>query len=172
MRIRYRIRQFWQAATASPTDEDQAQVKRILPPALLELFNQLNPSEQVHSIQVFRQLFTRGENHPDLLAAALLHDVGKSRHRLHLWERVVIVLGKALFAKGVQRWSAGPPTGWRRPFVIAAKHPSWGADMAAQAGAAPLTVALIARHQELFHAQPANLEEQLLVKLQTCDEDN
>jgi hypothetical protein len=53
---------------------------------------------------------------------------------------------------------------------VAEQHPQWGAELAAQTGASPLTVALIRRHQEPFTSQPASMEEQLLGQLQTADD--
>jgi putative nucleotidyltransferase with HDIG domain len=119
----------------------------------MELFKQMQSSEQAHSLWIFRQLRQQLSGvdldaQHDLLVAALLHDVGKSRHPLQLWERVVIVLGKALFPNLVQQWGTQPPDGWKRPFVIAAQHPAWGAEIAAQAGASPLVVALVRRHHQ------------------------
>jgi len=118
-----------------------------------------------------------GEEQPDLLAAALLHDVGKSDHPLHIWERVVIVLGKAFFPGQVRRWGQGEPTGWRRPFVVAEQHPAWGADMAAEAGASPTTATLIRHHQDLLVASgsqdtPPSPITLLLLPLQALDNEN
>ena len=114
--------------------------------------------------------------------AALLHDVGKSLHTLHLWERIVIVLGKTIYPQGVKAWGQGEPQGFLRPFVISDKHPDWGAEMAAQAGASQLTVSIIRRHQEPQNISPNAqfgensgvttnqlMERQLLHRLQRAD---
>ena len=68
-----------------------------LTPAQLSLFRQMQPSEQVHAYQIFKHLETAGQTNPDLLAAALLHDVGKILYPLSIFDRVIIVLGKRLF---------------------------------------------------------------------------
>lgn len=178
MRIGYRIRQFWEALHAAPTEYELAEVRGVLSPPLMVLFLQMQPGEQAHSLRIYRGLCDRGETHPDLLVAALLHDVGKSRHPLRLWERVLIVLAQKLFGKRMKAWGQGQPRGWRRAFVIAEQHPAWGAELAAQAGASPLAVRLIRHHQEgpdpdlpLPHADKA-LEARLLVHLQLLDNQN
>ncbi len=56
MRLRYRVRQFWHALTARPTPEDLALARQALSPAQMELFLQLQPSEQAHSLKIYRQL--------------------------------------------------------------------------------------------------------------------
>jgi hypothetical protein len=101
-------------------------------------------------------------------------------HPLRLWERVVIVLGRAYFPEQAKIWGNSEPRGWKRPFVVAEKHAAWGAELAAQAGATPLTVAIIKRHQELPHTAPtelvseqqALLEDCLLHQLQIFDEES
>jgi hypothetical protein len=157
VRVNYRIRQFREALNASPAPEELARARQALSPPLMELFLSLQAQEQAHSLKVFRLLRELDQLHPDLLAAALLHDVGKSRYRLHLWERVLIVLSNALFPHKVKSWGQSEPRGWRRPFVIAEQHPNWGSEMAIQAGASSLTASLIRRHQEIL--EPSNGEQ-------------
>jgi hypothetical protein len=66
----------------------------------------MQESEQAHALRVLHALLEQGEEHPDLSVAALLHDVGKSRFPLKLWERVLIVLGQAFFPERAARWGA------------------------------------------------------------------
>lgn len=155
MRILYRVRQFWQAITAAPQERDLGLARKWLTPSLLSLFLRLHPSEQAHSISIARQLAEQGETEPDLMVAALLHDIGKVRYPLTVWERIVIVLGKAMFSKRVKKWGRGEPRGWRRPFAVAEQHAAWGAELAAQAGASPLAARLIRSHQDNPTTSPA-----------------
>jgi len=173
----YRIRQFWSALTAAPRSEDLFEASKTLSPALMRLFEQMHPGEQAHSLTVYRRLRDQGETNPDLLAAALLHDVGKSLYRLQIGERVAIVLVKALLPGCAKSWGQGEPSGWKKPFVVAEKHAEWGAQMVAQAGASPATVELIRRHQEpvrldarLWSAD--RQEEHWLVRLQSLDNES
>lgn len=165
-----------------PDADDLALAGQVLSPSLMTLFLRMQASEQAHSLWIFRQLrqangsqFLAGlmdEWQRDFLAAALLHDVGKVCYPLHLWERVVIVLGKAFFPNQARRWGQGEPYGWKRAFVVAEQHAVWGADMAAQAGASLLTVRLIGRHQDHIEQQDkADLEDRLLIQLQSYDDE-
>jgi hypothetical protein len=172
VRILYRSRQFWQALSASPAPEELALARPYLSPPLLEIFNQMSPGEQTHSLRIARQLIEQGETHPDLLAAALLHDSGKSHHPLRIWERVLIVLGKAVFPAQAKQWGHGRPKGWKRAFVVAEQHSEWGAQKAAEAGASPLAVALIRHHQHPLDRAAASLEDRLLLRLQELDNES
>ena len=137
----------------------------------------MQPSEQSHSLAILNQLLDQGETNNDLLTAALLHDVGKNRFPLHAWERVVIVLGKAFLPNKTKLWGQGQPSGWRRPFVVAEQHPAWSAEMAAQAGASPIAVSLISRHQDkpILQPEPEKLPDDqdiLLYRLQILDNES
>lgn len=143
-----------------------------LTPPLQVLFRQMRPAEQQHSLNVLRTLIERGKSDPSLLIAALLHDVGKSRAPYWLWERVIVVLARKIVPGRVSQWGEGVPVGWRRPFVISKQHPAWSAEMAAAAGADPLSVELIARHQRKLDHAPQNETERLLLALQAADDSN
>jgi hypothetical protein len=176
-RVSYRFWQLWRALGARPLPQDIQQVQSTLSPALQGIFFRMQPGEQAHSIAVFHKLLDKGETHPDLLAAALLHDCGKSRFPLQIWERVWIVLSKAFIPQQARMWAAAgldekALRGWRRPFVVVEWHPIWGAEMASQAGATPLVIALIRRHQETLPAgtQNPSQEDQFLIKLQSVDD--
>ena len=171
-RLAYRTRQFWNAL---PGSRRCVEIETLLPhltPSLIVLFRRMQPSEQAHAYQVFERLKTSGQTDPDLLAAALLHDVGKILVPLSLLDRVVIVLGKHFFSRSARRWSEGTANRSRRPFVVAAHHPGWGADLAEQAGASPQTVDLVRRHQDPISLNPGSHAERLLAVLQAADNEN
>jgi hypothetical protein len=167
----YRTRQFWLTVRASAlSDEDQAVVDDLLTPAQQELFARMQLSEQHHGLRVLNMLREQGETDPDLMVAALLHDVGKSRYRLRLWERVLIVLGRAFFPDRVRRWGQASLSWWNRPFVVAEQHPEWGASLALEAGCSSLAVDLIRYHQAESPPQSASPREwRLLHLLQQAD---
>jgi len=175
-RILYRSRQFLDALFSAPMADDLAFVSDLLGPAQMALFSQMHRSEQAHSIRVMQAALSKSQGlenatQHDLLVAALLHDVGKSRYPLHLWERVLIVLGKRLFPGAVPELGNGVPVGWRRAFVIAEQHAGWGAEMAAIAGASPITASLIRRHQEKRSSGDGGIEDQLLSIMQSADQE-
>ncbi len=178
-RLLYRLRQFWSVLYAKPSAEELDEVSSLLTPAQMAIFHQMHRSEQAHSIQVMAAVLKASQGVPaepcrDLLRAALLHDVGKSRFPVRLWERAIIVLSKAFLPDKVTRWGAGAAQGggalgWRRAFVVARQHPVWGAQMAEEAGASPLVAALIRRHQDRYPNPGGDLEDRLLQLLQAAD---
>jgi hypothetical protein len=145
----YRVRQFALALAAGwrPAALSERAAAALLSPAQLALFRRMTPAERQHSLRVLARLQAAGQRDPALLAAALLHDVGKTRVRLHLWERALPVLLRVLAPGLAARWAAGPPRGWRRAFVVAHRHPAWGAKLAAAADSPAVTVQLIRYHQ-------------------------
>src|SRR5512136_969607 len=124
-RLAYRSRQFWNALFG-PRKHLKSESLLYLTPSQLQLFRRMQPSEQAHAFQLLKSLETAGQVQSDLLAAALLHDVGKILHPLSIFDRVIIVLGKRLFPRRIQRWAEGMPKGLRLPFVVAEKHAQWG----------------------------------------------
>ena len=171
---RYRLRQFWGAWRLSPTMAELEQGREILTPEQMELFGRMQPRDQAHSLAVMAQIRSSTDDVPEkelheLLVAALLHDVGKSRYPLNVWERVIIVISEAVFPSLVKRYGEASPQGWRKVFVIAKMHPIWSAEMAAEAGANPLAVELIREHQNSVTDGTGSVPGRLLRKLQAAD---
>ncbi len=176
-RISYRIRQFQNALIANPNPDDLEIVRNLLTPAQMDLFYCMHPSEQAHGIQVLERVRStedsqKDDYYKDLYVAALLHDIGKCRYPLRLWERVVIVLAKAFLPGKVAEWGSGKPSGWRRVFVISECHPEWGAQMAADAGTSALAVELIRKHQNFYHTDTVSIKGLLLKRLQVADQNS
>ncbi len=95
--LSYRLGQVRQQLAFVPplSTEDYAEVARWLPPSALPLFKTMSPADQQHSLRVCRALLARGCQDEDMLAAALLHDVGKAQGRVPFWTQPAIVLGKS-----------------------------------------------------------------------------
>lgn len=169
----YRLRQFWQNVTAQPlTAVAQSEVSAQLTPAEMTLFQQFSNSDQWHSYRVMKTLQAANHIHPDLLTAALLHDVGKTCAPLSVWERSWVVLGQVIWPKKTAVWGQDAPLGWKRPFVVKAQHPAWGADMAAAAGSSELAIGLIRRHQDHLPETAVSETDHLLRQLQWADNQN
>ncbi len=165
MRLHYRLVQFWKACTAPWRVVDRAYVEKRLAPPLLMLFQQMPHAEQIHAIEVCRRVEASGYDDPDLLAAALLHDVGKVRAYPTPLERAVVVIVEhfaprlaAYFAESEQRW-------WRA-FRVRRHHPCWGAEMVARVGGSARTVELIRHH----HQPHQDDDDELLSALRAADE--
>ena len=171
-RLAYRSRQFRNALLAPRKRIPSKVLLHYLPAAQFSLFQQMQPSEQAHAYQIFKRLETSGQTNPDLLAAALLHDVGKILHPLSIFDRVIIVLGKRLFPGATQRWASGPPRRLRLPFVVAAQHAGWGADLASRTGANHRIVELVRRHHEARLPNPDSDTARLLAALQAADDES
>ena len=87
----------------------------------------------------------------EMLAAALLHDVGKAEGRVPFWTRPVIVIGKRCAPRLLSRLAGYPRAGqsrWRRALGGAWWHAEIGADMAAQAGLSERAVLYIRTHHQ------------------------
>ncbi|MGZ6346807.1 MAG: HD domain-containing protein [Anaerolineales bacterium] len=166
-RLTYRSRQFWNAL---PGTRKRVETEALLPhltPTQIALFRRMQKFEQTHALQVINRLKAAGQTDPDLLSAALLHDVGKVMFPISIFDRVVIVLGKSIFPRLAERWSEGTLDRFRRPFVVSARHPRWGADLAEQACASARTVELIRHHHDIL-----SRDDQLLAALQAADDEN
>ncbi len=171
--VLYRLGQFWRLLTIRTLPPEMwAEVTAVLTPSQQQLFMRLNGADQWHSVQVLRTLRDAGHTHPDLQVAALLHDVGKTRLKLTLWHRTLIVLAQALVPGRLAAWGEGDAQGWQRPFVVKAQHPTWSAEMAAEVGCSPLALSLIRRHQEKLPETAVSAEDDLLRQLQWADDQN
>ena len=164
----YRVRQFITALTAHVSDSDMTEVDMHLPPNARSLFRRMPCDGQAHALRVLRGLKQRGETNPSMLAAALLHDVGKTAARIGPVTRSIYVLMQNFAPRQLERLTQGSAKGWRAPIIAQHQHPRVGASWASDAGCDALTVSLIARHQD----HVAGEEDHLLKILQEVDNRN
>lgn len=169
----YRFKQFHRALLERPDPGTLARAQELPDPPLWDLFCQLSRAEQAHALRVYRTLIEWGCSNPDLLSAALLHDVGKCRQSPSAIGKAAVVLVRAVAPETARRWGSGPLSGWRRPFAIAEQHPHWGADMIRKAGGSDRLAALVERHHEPGDARDGTSSEGgLLAALQSADGQN
>lgn len=171
--IRYRAWQFWQSLKGSPDPKQWEKIQGILDPSELELFKALPIPDQNHSLRVLSTLQTEMETDPDLLKAALMHDIGKTLYPLRRWERVFAVLLSKLFPGLADKWGGKDPRGMYKSLVVVQQHPGWGAQLAAKAGSSQRVVWLIRHHeQDDLTGLLDRGGVELLEKLQTADNIN
>lgn len=148
--IDYRLRQGFSALRPRlPHDRDEI-LAAVVTPAQAAAFRGLPAHDQAHLCRVCRILLASGVADRDLLAAALLHDVGKADAggRVRLPDRVARVLLAWLAPRLLARLAALPAPGPRRGFALAVHHPRLGAERAAQLGCSRRTCWLIAHHED------------------------
>lgn len=146
----WRVRQFVALVRHRHDDALDARVLQALPDARFwPLLERLPAFDRAHHLRVYDTLVQWGQTNPDVLLAALLHDVGKADHRgrAHGIHRTIRVL--------LQRLAPGLLTRLTQPdhprivhgLYLAVHHARLGADAAAGAGAPSRCCALIALHE-------------------------
>ena len=146
----YRIVQFWRALTARVYLEELEAIAPLLGPRGMTLFQRLSRMDQRHALNVYATLQHQGHDDPDMLAAALLHDVGKTAGSLHLLYRVAVSLLKAFSPRLLAYLETNGEHGLLLPFRVAREHPELGARLVAEAGFSAVTVELVRCH----HGEP------------------
>ena len=116
--------------------EEEALAARLLPAAALPLFAAMPVADRRHALDVVERLLSGGIDDPDLLSAALLHDIAKGR-RMRLWHRVAGVLLEVAAPSVLKRLASPDPRSWRHPFHLYLHHGTLSAEMALAAGCAP-----------------------------------
>lgn len=145
-----------------------------LTPAEMALFRKMGRSEQLHSIHVLRDVLAQEEQTPpELAAAALLHDSGKGRYRLAVWQKTLSVVVKSLFPKLEKRLSKEDYlTFWRAPFVVRYHHPKWSGQLLREIGSDARVVWLAEHHADAPHIWQDHPDYALLLRLQQADDLN
>ena len=153
--IAYRLWQVRQQLgfVAPLSTAEHSQVAQWLPASALPLFRTMSDADQQHSLRVCQGLLERGCIDRDMLAAALLHDVGKAQGRVPFWTRPALVLGKLCVPHLLRSLTVYPYEGiaipaWQRSLSNAWWHAQIGADLAAKAGLSEKAVLYIRTHHQ------------------------
>lgn len=156
MAARHRLQQGVRALVAFARPIEYALAGQYLNEAQMTLFRRMKRSERLHSLNVLRQVMAQPCASHDLAVAALLHDCGKVLYPLAIWQKSVAVIFRRITPTHYHRWSEKSASHWwYRAFVVAEKHPQWGAQLVAETGASAKTVWLIANHAQkecILHA--------------------
>ena len=124
-----------------PTQADDAWATRHMVPGEVELWRRMPNADRRHAIGVARRCASLLGNEATrpVMAAALLHDVGKVDSGLGVFSRVAATLAAA--ARGRERVAAGDGR-----FARYMRHPEIAAALLRAAGSDSLTVAWAAEH--------------------------
>ena len=138
-------------------------------PSEADLWTRLSDADRRHAVAVARGVMDRlGEAERPVVAAALLHDVGKLASGLGTAGRVVATLvAAAVRPTTVTSWSKA--LGFQRQVADYLRHPEEGGALLAEAGSDPLTVAWALEH----HRQPDrwSVDRRLADVLHAADDD-
>ncbi|MDQ6839173.1 MAG: HD domain-containing protein [Actinomycetota bacterium] len=118
----------------------------------VRLWGRLSGPDRRHALGVARQVSRQlgivvgdGPRRP-IMAAALLHDVGKVDARLGTWSRVAVTAAAITVGRSrVAAW-AGPGRTWPARAGRYVTHDRLGAELLVAAGSDPFTVAWAAEH--------------------------
>lgn len=169
-----RLAQGLRALFAFATPPDLALAQLYLSDCEFAAFRAMSRSEQLHSLNVLRMALAAAPNPPRALtAAALLHDVGKSRRRLAVWQKTLVVLAQSMAPRLCQRLSREEsPSAWRIPFIVQRHHPEWGGEILRACGSDSQLIWLVENHQADADAHQAHPAYALLKQLQASDNAN
>ena len=133
-----KIRRLLRSVRADQAHPDDSWAAARLQPAEWLVYAAMDPRDREHACRVTQALLRDHPHaHPEVVAAALLHDCGKSLRPYRVGERVLVGLIPNRLAR------VRPPLG---ALGIRAHHPELGARLLAHAGARPHVARLVARH--------------------------
>ena len=144
-RVRYRARQFFGGFRAALSPDELAFVRGVLTREELALFADMQARDRRHSVNVALALqnATGVETSRDLLATALLHDIGKGD--LFVGERVAYVLLFAVSPRLVDL--VGRPASRGRDGIWRLRHHArLGAERLREEGSSPRVIELVVAH--------------------------
>ncbi len=130
-----------------PSATEQAWVDTMLLPAERALWGRMSGPDRRHAAEVGRTVeraLGQDAERP-VVAAALLHDIGKIESGLRTYGRVIATLcGKVVGTEMAHTWRR--QRGFTRRVGLYLLHADLGADLLALAGSDPLTVAWTREH--------------------------
>ena len=156
-------------AFARSPDLDLA--RRHLSSCEYHVFRSMSRSEQLHSLNVLRQVLKADPTAPrSLRTAALLHDVGKSRSHLSTWQKTLAVIIEAIAPRLSRRLSEDETISfWRAPFVVRRHHAKWSGEILRNCGSGADAIWLVERHQDNPEQHRNCQRYELLASLQSAD---
>lgn len=141
---------------AEPRPDEESFVAGVLSPGEATLWGRMSAADRRHAVAVARRVRAQGTEvsaRRDVLAAALLHDVGKADAEAGVWARVAATtVAVALGRRRVAGWAGREGLAGHMGRYVA--HDRIGAVLLAGVGSDPLTIAWAAQH----HLDPRRWE--------------
>lgn len=169
-----RVQQGIRALLAVFTSVDDTLANQYLNPQQRHAFHRMSRAEQLHSLNVLRAVLQQADETPHALAvAALLHDVGKSRYHLAVWQKTLSVLVKAFLPPLFTYLSRDETINlWRAPFTVRKYHPKWSGQILRECSSSDVAVWLAEHHQDTHDIHQSHPHYPLLIRLQHADDAN
>jgi len=169
-----RVQQGIRALLAFATPLDLHLAQQYLSQAELIAFQQMSRAEQLHSLNVLRDVLAQSDTTPHALAVvALLHDVGKSRYHLAVWQKTIAVIIKAFIPRLSNYLSRDETLNfWCAPFTVRTYHPKWSAEILRDCQSDAIAIWLAEHHQEDADHYKDHPNYPLLCRLQQADDAN
>jgi len=155
-----------------PSASEREWAESQLLPGELELWRRMPGPDRRHSAAVARrvQRSLGDEATRPVLAAALLHDVGKLDAHMRTYGRVIATLCGAVVKHDpvvIRQWTT--TSGFTRRVGLYLSHPRLGGDLLRMAGSDPLTVAWTEQHH--LPDEEWTVEPELAAALSAADDD-
>lgn len=170
--MKHRVGQGLRALLATFSPLEQTLAQRYLSSREYEAFRAMSRAEQLHSLNVLRAVLKQQTDTPrTLAAAALLHDIGKSRYHLAVWQKTLAVLLTALYPSLARNFGQGESlNAFSAPFAVSTHHAKWGADILRRSGSDADVIWLVKHHQDGLEQWRDHACFEMLQRLQAADQ--
>ncbi len=145
----YRIQQFFKSLFVTKAMVDMEFVREHLTSAQEGVFLRMQAYDRYHSVLFAKTLITNVYRvQEDLIVAALLHDVGKSRYPINSFHRMGAVVARKFAPALMEKEDNQEVTFLNRTVLVSNHHAEWSEEMARIAGVSELTAWIIAHHED------------------------
>jgi UTP:GlnB (protein PII) uridylyltransferase len=145
----YRIQQFFKSLFVTKGMVDMEFVHKHLTAAQEGVFLRMQAYDRYHSVYFAKTLISNVYKVPeDLIVAALLHDVGKSRYPINSFHRMGAVVARRFAPQVMEKENEEEVAFLNRTVLVSNHHAEWSENMAKSAGVSDLTAWIIAHHED------------------------